>query len=172
MHNQFSNLPHVDMIGHYQFVTFRTHDSISEFLKKLSNENIDTSLKQYKIDTYLDSSQNGCYLNGEVLKYLKNFFMQQDGVLYELIAFCIMPNHIHILFKQKKELGIIMKSLKGGSSNGINKLLCKKGRFWESSYYDKVLRDEKHFILTYEYIKNNPLKVGLDKDRFYGVYEL
>jgi len=171
MKNRFSNLPHIDTIGHYQFITFRTNDSIDNLLKKLSKENIKTEIKQYKIDTYLDNSSNGCYLNAEVLEYLKNFFLKQDNILYELVAFCVMPNHIHILFKQKVELAQIMKKLKGSSANSINKLLGKKGKFWESSYYDKGIRDERHLMLTYEYIKNNPLKVGLDKNRFYGIYE-
>lgn len=44
------------------------------FLKKLNDEKIDNKTKQYKIDQYLDNSQKGCYLNGEVLEYLKEFF--------------------------------------------------------------------------------------------------
>jgi len=168
---KFNNLPHIDMMGYYQFVTFRTHDSIDEFLKKIQNEDVDTKIKQYKIDTYVDSSKNGSYLNDEILEYLKKFFLSYDGKLYDLVAFCIMSNHIHILFKQKDDLKKIVKILKGSSSNFINKLLNKKGQFWESGYFDKAIRDEKHFMVTYEYIKNNPLKVGLGLDRFYGIYE-
>ena len=168
---RFLSLPHIDMIGYYQFITFRTFDSIDDFLKRLAQEDIQSNKKQYKIDSYLDNSSNGCYLNGDVLNYLKSFFIEKDKNLYELIAFCIMPNHIHIFFKQNIALDKIMKSLKGSSSNAINKLLEKKGKFWENGYYDKAIRDKKHFITTYEYIKNNPLKVGLSSARFYGVYE-
>ena len=117
------------MIGYYQFVTFRTYDSINEFIKKLSNENIETNKKQYKMDKYLDNSSHGCYLNDEILTYLKNFFLEKDKVLYDLFAFCIMPNHIHILFKQKLELSKIMKNIKGSSSYAINNLLGKKVDF-------------------------------------------
>lgn len=168
---KFNNLPHVDMIGYYQFVTFRTFDSIDEFLKKLNDEKIDTKTKQYKIDRYLDNSQKGCYLNGEVLEYLKEFFLSYDGKLYDIVSFCIMSNHVHLLFKQKEELPKIMKILKGSSSNFINKLLNRNSSFWESGYFDKVIRNEKHLMTTYDYIKNNPLKVGLGFDRFYGIYE-
>jgi REP element-mobilizing transposase RayT len=171
MKKKFSNLPHIDTIGHYQFITFRTHDSIDDFLKKLSDENIKTELKQYKMDKYTDSSLSGCYLNGELLEYLKNFFLKQNSLLYELVAFCIMPNHVHMLLKQKIELAKMMKQIKGSSANSLNKLLHKKGKFWESGYYDKGIRDERHLMLTYEYIKNNPLKVGLEKERFFGIYE-
>jgi REP element-mobilizing transposase RayT len=66
-----------------------------------------------------------------------------------------------------------MKSIKGSSSIVINKLLNKKGKFWDSGYYDKLIRDQKHFDVVYEYIKNNAIKANLSdyKDRFYGIYE-
>ena len=167
------NLPHIDVKGHYQFVTFRTHDSIDDFLKRLSAENLSANIRQYKIDEYLDISQKGCYLHNEILQFLKDFFIQKDKELYELIAFSVMPNHIHILFKQKIELAKIMQVLKGSSAFQINKMLGRKGKFWEDSYYDKLIRDENHFSTTYEYIKYNAIKAELNdaKDRFYGIYD-
>jgi len=165
-------LPHIDMIGYYQFVTFRTFDSLDNFVFKIREQKISNSKKEFEIDKYLDSSKKGCYLNGEVLEYLKEYFISKDKVLYDLIAFCIMPNHIHIIFKQKIELSKIMKQIKGATASKINKMLNKSGRFWEENYYDKVIRDNKHFAIVYEYVKNNPLKVGLDvSERFYSIYE-
>ena len=167
------NLPHIDLKGHYQFVTFRTHDSIDDFLKRLSTSDISSNVRQYKIDAYLDISKKGCYLHNEILQFLKDFFLKYDKELYELIAFSIMPNHIHILFKQKAELAKILQQLKGSSAFQINKMLKRKGTFWEDGYYDKLIRDENHFSTTYEYIKYNAIKAGLDdaKKRFYGVYD-
>ncbi|PHS58553.1 MAG: hypothetical protein COB17_02980 [Sulfurimonas sp.] len=166
-------LPHINMVGYYQFVTFRTFDSLDDYLLRISNEDISTKLKQYKIDKYLDSSLKGNYLNDEVLDYLKSFFLSKDKTLYELVCFSIMPNHIHILFKQNKELSKIIQVLKGSSSMQINNMLNCKDRFWEKGYFDKVIRDEEHFITTYEYIKYNPIKANLKdfKSRFYGIYE-
>ncbi len=65
-----------------------------------------------------------------------------------------------------------MKTLKGVSASKINKILNKNGKFWATGYYDKAIRDEKHFEITYNYIQNNPLKAGLkDQDkRFYHIY--
>ena len=167
------NLPHVDLIGYYQFLTFRTHDSIDDFLTRLSSENISTSLKQYRADEYLDNSSNGAYLNGDVLSYLKEFLLKQDGILYELVSFSIMPNHLHILFKQKIEIAKTVQKIKGASSLGINKILQRKGIFWEKGYFDKAIRNEKHFNIVYNYIENNAIKADLSdaKERFYGIYE-
>ncbi len=167
------NLPHADLIGYYQFLTFRTHDSIDEYLTRISNENISTSLKQYKADEYLDCSLKGAYLNGKVLVYLSNFLKEKDGELYDLVAFSIMPNHLHILFKQKEEIGKTVKRLKGASSVMINRMLDRKGVFWEKGYFDKAIRDEVHFETVYNYIANNAIKAGLSdaRERFYGIYE-
>ena len=166
-------LPHVDMLGYYQFLTFRTHDSLDDFIKKIRFEDISSREQEYKIDQYIDTSLKGCYLNGEVLDYLKNYFISKDKSFYDLVAFSIMPNHVHMLFKQNIELPKIMKFLKGSTAFQINKILNRKGSFWESNYYDKIIRDEIHFDTVYEYIKNNPLQAGLKdyKKRFYSVYE-
>ncbi len=166
-------LPHVDLIGYYQFVTFRTHDSIDDYLKRIRNEDISSREQEYKIDQYIDLSAQGCYLNANVLEYLKEFFISKNKSFYDLVSFCVMPNHVHILFKQNDELKKIMKTLKGSTSFQINKMLGRKGTFWEENYYDTVIRDENHFNTVYGYIKNNPIKAELEnsKDRFYGIYE-
>ncbi|PHS40420.1 MAG: hypothetical protein COB07_04770 [Sulfurovum sp.] len=149
------------MIGYYQFVTFRTHDSLDEFIKKIRNEDISSRDKEYKIDQYIDSSPKGCYLNDEVLYYLNNYFISKDKSFYDLVAFLIMPNHVHILFKQNIELPKIMKQIKGATAFEINKILQRKGKFWEENYYDKVIRDENHFEQVYDYIKYNAIKADL-----------
>ena len=181
---KYSHLPHIDIKGYYQFITFRTYDSVDSYLKKLQNIDIPNKQKQQRIDNYLDKSQNGAYLNGEVLEYLYNFFKSQDKILYDLVAFSIMPNHIHLLFKPLNNLPFIIQKIKGITAYNINKTLNRKGKFWANDYYDKAIRDEKHFYIVYNYIKNNPLKLANGDEalasssnnkiilkRFYGIYE-
>ena len=166
-----TNLPHIDITGHYQFVTFRTYESIDDYLKKFDLKFDEAPKRQYRIDRYLDTSPKGAYLNGEILEITKDFLIQKNGEVYELVSFCVMPNHVHILFKQKDELARTMRILKGGSARLINQKLGRTGKFWENDYYDKAIRNQHHFQITYEYIRNNPLKAGLDLERFYSVFE-
>ncbi|NOQ14526.1 MAG: hypothetical protein GQ583_08650 [Methyloprofundus sp.] len=171
---KYNHLPHIDISNYYQFITFRTHDSIDGFIKKLVSQHMPNNKKQMTVDTYLDRSHNGAYLHGDVVLFLSEFFISKEGILYELIAFSIMPNHIHLLILPLKPLPFIMQSIKGASAKIINEMLGKGGKFWASDYYDKAVRDEKHFVLVYEYIKNNPLKLSEAKpssSRFYGIYE-
>ncbi len=169
------NLPHIDLDGHYQFITFRTLDSVDSFLKKLAQNDLPNNKKQLAIDQYLDQSCNGTYLNGDVLELLSDFLKQKDIVLYELIAFCIMPNHVHFLIKPLDNLARVMQLIKGGSAKLINEQMGRKGVFWFADYYDKLIRDDKHFSVVYEYIRNN--SAGLDDGienptpRFYGIYD-
>ena len=166
-------LPHINAIEHFQFLTFRTNDSIDSFIQKLiEDKSIKQNIKQFKIDNILDKSSNGAYLNDDALSFLYDFFMDLDDDIYDLVSFVIMPNHIHMLFKQIKPIDVTIRTIKSKSAIGINKLLGRNGKFWASDYYDKVIRDEEHFNKVYNYIKNNALRVGLDLEhRFYSVYE-
>jgi len=170
----FKHLPHFDIKNHYQFITFRTYGSVDSYLKKLAQHNLPNKKKQQLIDDYLDQSTAGVVLNGDVLVLLNSFIQSHHSVLYELIAFCIMPNHVHLLIKSLIDLDKLMQQLKGGSAKIINDYLGGKGRFWATDYYDKLIRDEKHFSVVYGYIKNNPLVLNeaeASVPRFYGVYE-
>jgi len=166
-------LPHISMRGYYQFVTFRTYDSIDEYLKKLYASNTPNSLKQSLIDKYLDSSNNGAIFYNKILKITKDYILKKDKEIYDLISFTIMPNHIHILFKEVCSLDKTMHILKGGLAYLINRELNKSGKIFANSYYDKLIRDEKHFETVYNYIKNNPIKANLKdfKERYYSIFE-
>ena len=173
MHN-YNHLVHVSDFSYYQFITFRTHDSTDAFLVKQMKQEQSTAENQMKIDEYLDLSEKGCYLSGDVLNLLYHDLLKNNGNIFELYAFSIMPNHVHLLIKPNFKLGDVMKKIKGGSALLINQILHKKGKFWEADYYDRAIRSSRHFNTVYNYIKANPLKlVGAKQSslRFYGCYE-
>ena len=170
---KYSHLPHIDSIGRYQFITFRTKESLDGYLKQLYNSNETEKIKQYKMDQYLDSSQNGTLLYGEVLEKIRDYYLGYDKNVFELVALSIMPNHIHVLLKQNDTMTNVMRVLKGGAGHIVNKTLGRKGAVWSRDYYDKAIRDEKHFWVVYEYIKYNAVKANLNdaQSRFYGKQE-
>jgi REP element-mobilizing transposase RayT len=156
-----SNLPHFSKIGCFQFITFRTFDSVDDFIRRIHRSKLSDSEKQYKIDKYSDSSNKGAYLNGNIIDFLKDFINQKEDILFKIICFCIMPNHLHLLLQQLKELDKIMHDLKGGSAYKINQILSRRGKFWEEDYYDRFIRNEIHFDNAYNYIMSNPYKANL-----------
>jgi len=169
-----TNLPHISKSGLYQFVTFRTKDSTDEYILKLaSQQNIKTKQLQYQIDKYLDNSKKGVYLNADVLKLTKKYLLDLDKNMCEIVAFSIMPNHIHLILIQHNSLPKIMQKIKGSLGFMINKKLNKSGNFWQKDYFDKAIRDDEHFKVVLEYVKNNAYKAGLRDadDRFVYVYD-
>ena len=166
-----SKLHHIDLKGYYQFITFRTKDSIDEYVKKVQMQNnISVKNREYEIDKYLDNLEKGSYFFGRCIDIMKEILLEKDGIFYDVEVFVIMPNHIHILLKQKVDLATIMKFIKGKSAVLLNRELKRVGKFWVEGYFDRVVRDEKHFENVYDYILGNPRNL-LDKDdRVYSRY--
>ncbi|PKG39269.1 transposase [Psychromonas sp. Urea-02u-13] len=171
---KYSHLAHIDDLNSYQFITFRTQASTDDFISRLPSEKQDNQQFQLASDEHLDLSPKGSYLSGDILRYLVTQFKNANKIDYELTAFAIMPNHVHLLLKPIIRLPLLMQKLKGNSARDINKLLSLTGQFWAHSYYDRAIRSQKHFDVTYQYIKNNPIKLINDMEcelRFYGVFE-
>ncbi len=168
-------LPHFDAARTYQSITFRLHDSVpaeviarwkaelhwTEQTKPDSKEAIEL---RKRIEKYEDSGHGACYLHDEriaalVVQALKHF----DGERYHLIAWCVMPNHVHVLIQQAAghSLPKIIHSWKSYTAHEANKLLGRSGDFWMPDYFDRFIRDQKHFDAVVEYIHQNPFKAGL-----------
>jgi REP element-mobilizing transposase RayT len=88
-----------------------------------------------------------------------------DGERYWLSAWVVMPNHLHMLLMPNAQwsLSEIMKSFKSYTSHEANKILRQHGQFWMEDYFDRYVRDEKHFVSAIAYIENNPVKARLCK---------
>ena len=168
------HLFHIDQKNAIQFVTFRTQESITYYLEKHNIKAIEnTSKKQFHLDKFLDNSNAGAILNGKIINLMISFLKSNDTVDYNLIAVSIMPNHIHLLFQQLQPLPVIIKRIKGATAFLINKHNKQSGILWDKGYFDKVVRSEKQFEITYQYIKNNAHSAGLNdaEKRFYGIYD-
>ena len=153
------HLPHIDVQGVYQFITFRTAASTDPYLLQLYGQTQNNAEKQMAIDAHLDLSEKGAYFYTDTLRFMFDFLIEQQLDLYTLVCFAIMPNHIHLLIQPKERLATVMQKIKGKSAREINKRLNRSGKFWAKDYYDKGIRDERHFRVVYEYIRNNPLKL-------------
>jgi putative transposase len=91
----------------------------------------------------------------------------RDGKQYELEAYSIMPNHVHIVFTPKCDegepypLSRIMQSLKGNTARKANQLLGRQGAFWKHESYDHVVRDNQEFKRIVDYVVMNPVRASL-----------
>ena len=93
----------------------------------------------------------------EALDYGAEFLRQ-----YELHAWVVMPNHVHILITPCVTLSKIIKSLKGITAKRANSVLGFTGTpFWQDESYDHEVLNDREFRRIATYIENNPVSAGL-----------
>jgi len=66
---------------------------------------------------------------------------------------------IRIIGAQKLER--ILHSWKSYTAKRANEILGQTGVFWQSEYYDRIIRNDEDLERTIEYVLNNPTKAGL-----------
>ncbi len=88
-----------------------------------------------------------------------------DGERYRLLSWVIMPNHGHVILSPIVGFSVseIMHSIKSYTAHEANKILDRTGQFWAKEYFDRYIRDQRHFANTIAYIENNPVKARLCK---------
>ena len=81
------------------------------------------------------------------------------GERYNLLAWCIMPNHVHVLFKVgSASMSEIIGAWKKHTGRLANQILGKSGPFWAKDYFDTYIRNAEHELKTIHYIERNPVK--------------
>ncbi len=209
------NLPHIQTPGATFFVTFQLVGSIPQHvlaqwrteklqfdreksrLLRLQNvsEPASTQHKHLewrrqwfrKFEQTLDGAESGpvWLKDARIAKEIAESLHYRDGKMYCLDAYCIMSNHVHVVFTplavpslktdvvnsaedtaQTKDLcyntlSSIMQSLKGYTARKANRLLGRSGAFWQQESYDHVVRDAAEWQRTIVYVLNNPVKAGL-----------
>ncbi|MDX2042076.1 MAG: transposase [Acidobacteriota bacterium] len=169
--HQRGYFPHFDGEDATQHVSFHLADSMPQAvldrwrieLQHLARREADTEFRT-RIQDYLDAGHGACWLRDDrAAELVQNALLHFDGEQYELLAWCVMPNHVHALFTPLA--GYVMSDIVGDwksvTSHRCNKLLGLKGRFWHKEYFDRYIRNERHYQNAVAYIENNPVKAGL-----------
>lgn len=165
-------LPHWDFSGSVQAVTFRLADSvprkvIEAWWKELETEPDDLTRRKElhrRISKYEDAGHGESLLKRpDCAAIVQTKIISGHACRYRLIDWCIMPNHVHVLFRMDGDtlLADTVRAWKGSSGFEINRLLGRTGPFWQRDYYDRFVRDMDHFQDCRIYIRNNPVKAGL-----------
>jgi REP element-mobilizing transposase RayT len=178
-------LPHWELDGALYFITYRLFDALPmsaiEALKaeRANIERLVTGgssdptsvqadeisrLFHLRLDEYLDRGYGECWLRrsdiAEIVIGAWKFF---DGQRYDLITWCVMPNHVHLVMRlfEGKMLSRVLHSWKSFTALRSNEILGRSGRFWQREYYDRIIRDAKELETKIAYVVRNPEKAGL-----------
>jgi len=182
---QGANLPHWTRDGATYFVTYRLADSLpAAAIKKIRSESamLDRQVAmasvpltpeqllrnaKLKSDQYLkllDEGHGQCVLRRpEIAQIVADGFRYFDGKRYCLAAWCIMPNHVHVVFTviPGEELSAVLHSWKSFTAKAANKLLGRHGAFWQAESFDHLVRDQADFDHAVSYTLQNPAAAGL-----------
>ena len=189
------NLPHFQPEGATLFITFRLSNSLphevvgrlqveKDLAEKRINLMIDTSERekeqlkeQYRLFDLWENAlaSVACgekYLsNPRIAELVAESMHYRDGSVYYLEAFCIMPNHVHLVCTpligpggMVYTLSKIMHSLKRHTARKANQILGREGAFWQHENYDHYIRDAADLERIIEYVLLNPVKAGLVDD--------
>ena len=176
-------LPHRDRPGLLQMITYHLADSlpknaVEQLAAELSStppENQQTQKRKH-IEKWLDSGHGSCVLrNPDAAACVVENWQHYAGIHYDPIAWVVMPNHVHVLIRvyEGMSLGTIVKAWKSYTSRRINSFAASQKpttpqrsekttrQLWHREYWDRYIRDEKHFFAAVEYIHQNPVKAGL-----------
>ena len=121
------------------------------------------------IERWLDAGHGRCLLRRpESAEIVADTLRHFEGERVAMISFAVMPNHIHALFVQNPEwpLEKLIHSWKRFTTRQINMLRSRSGSFWQRDYFDRLVRDEKHFANCVRYIRHNPDKANLRVGEF------
>lgn len=100
-----------------------------------------------------------------VVRDTKNDKKSLNNNIVSIGAYCLMPNHFHILIKQEKESGIskFMQKISTAYVMYYNKKYKRTGSLFEGKFKSKYASEDRYLKYLFAYIHLNPLKL-LDKE--------
>ena len=178
------HLPHWKKDSGLYFITFHLADSLPKpVLEKIAERHrilaaareigaillpeqkvILTQTSRRCIEEHFDRGSGACALADErIAGAMAAALRFREGKHYRLLAWCIMPNHVHVVVRlfPGQELAKIVKAWKNFSAKSANQTLGQRGRFWQREYYDRLIRDEEELDRAIQYVLENPVKAGL-----------
>lgn len=154
-------LPHFDLPEVVQFITFRLADSLPSNVANVLKHRDDALPR---LDHELDLGRGACWLRRpDVASMVESSLLHFDMEHYRMLAWCLMPNHVHAVVKiiDGHSVSDIVGTWKSFTAKRANIQLGRSGSFWHPDYFDRYMRDEDHLTRTVDYVENNPVKTGL-----------
>ena len=99
------------------------------------------------------------------LRFLETLSKYKLQCGYEIYAYCLMGNHVHILLKEGKEdLTLMLKRIAGSYVYWYNWKYRRSGHLFQDRFKSEPVEDNEYFLSVIRYIHQNPVKAGLCKN--------
>jgi putative DNA methylase len=123
-----------------------------------------SALRRSRFETLLDAGYGDAVLaRPDAGVIVEGALLYFDDARYRLHAWCVMPNHVHVLLTPDPgfALSSILHAWKSFTAKAINRVLRRQGQLWREEYLDRAIRDGDHFERARWYIEENPVKARL-----------
>jgi len=122
------------------------------------------ALLQRRIERYVDRGHGEAHLkHPDIAEVVQQAILHFDGDRYRLWSWVVMPNHVHVVCTPDPghPLPRIVHSWKSFTAHEANRLLGRTGHFWRRDFWDRFIRDQRHFGAAVSYVEWNPARCGL-----------
>jgi len=131
-----------------------------------------SEFRKYVADRWnqrLDALHGACVLRQPAIgRIVADSLEHFDAIRYCLSDYVVMPNHVHILaaFQDEDAMLAQCESWKHYTAAKINRVLGRKGRFWQQDGFDHLVRSAEQFDHLRRYIAENPRRAGLTPGQY------
>lgn len=104
------------------------------------------------------------YDEADFSKFLETLLKYKEISGYEIYAYCLMDNHVHLLLKVGREpLEQIMRRICGSYVYWYNTEYQRIGYLFQDRFKSEVVENDSYFLTVLRYIHQNPLKAEVSK---------
>ncbi|HLX61043.1 MAG TPA: transposase [Planctomycetota bacterium] len=155
-------LPHLFKEGCTYFLTYRLWDAVIPSTQKQLSAKLSTT----EIAAFAEPpiQLGSCVLmRPEIAGIVQENLLHFKGSKYHLLAWCIMPNHVHAVIAPTNEftLSAITHSWKSYTAHRIQSILNRVDPIWERESFDHLIRDADDLAIFIHYVEENPVVAGL-----------
>lgn len=145
-------------------ITYRLADALPAAVVCDCKSAKDPAERRKRLEASLDAGYGSCLLRrADIATTVVENWERFHGARYGLLAWVVMPNHVHVLVEiyPSHPMSRVVHSWKSYTAKAIARRTSHPGKVWQEDYWDRAIRSEKHFAAAVDYIVSNPVAAGL-----------
>jgi putative transposase len=174
-------LPHFESSTAIQHITYRLADSLPAHVVATLTAELASMrptkreiMRRKRLEAVMDAGHGSCVLRVPAMaRLVQDNLLFHDGTRYRLLAWVVMPNHLHVLIQPIAPWAVsnIVASWKSYTGRRISAWRAEArlapgdpgvaATVWHREYWDRFARDASHLEYFRDYIHLNPVKAGL-----------